>query len=146
MMASGCIDTDAAVFVDARIESPSATLQSATLASGLAGGFTLNLHLGPRASGPSEVSLGGFSMTGAAGTAVDSLAVTTQPAFPVNVSADSDVAVQVSFDPNDNLIENADVPTVCAVQGLQLVAALDGSLRGGAFSVRSEPFVVSNCP
>jgi hypothetical protein len=142
----GCVDTDAAVFVDARIDSPSASLQMASLASGLSGGFSLNLHLGPRASGPSDVSLGNFSLKGANGTAVDALAVSATPPFPVSVPVDADVAVQLTFAADDNLIDNADVAAVCAPQGLQLVGALDGSLRGGTFSVTSDPFVVGGCP
>src|SRR5690606_11817826 len=63
LLSLGCIDTDAAVFVEARIDGAAARVEQSALATGLSGSFRIHFHLGPRASGPSEVALTGFFVT-----------------------------------------------------------------------------------
>jgi len=53
---AGCGDTDAAVFVEAGIDTPSASVSAATLGTNLSGSFRLVFRLGSRASGPSSES------------------------------------------------------------------------------------------
>src|SRR5262245_9680953 len=59
---AGCPDDDAAVFIEPTILAPSATVAAQTLGTSLTGAFELRLHLGPRASGASEVALGAFAI------------------------------------------------------------------------------------
>jgi hypothetical protein len=146
--ATGCIDTDAAVFVDASISNPSATVSPETLGTTLAGRFDANLHLGPRASGPADVTLGTVSLLGAdrTTTLVDVVAVATAPTFPVTVPVDGDVFVAVTFVEQDNLLEASAYGELCAAGSVVISAALDDALRGGTISVVSEPFAPSGCP
>ena len=145
---TGCIDTDAAVFVDASIQDPSATVTPETLGTTLAGAFDVTLHLGPRASGPADVTLGAVSLLGAdqTTTLVDVVAVETAPTFPVTVPVDGDVFVTVTFAEQDNLLEASAYDELCAVGSVVISAALDDALRGGTISVVSEPFALSGCP
>lgn len=144
----GCVDTDPAVFVDATIEGPSATLAEGTLVTTITGALSLWLHLGPRASGAAEVSLGQVSLTSADGVTslVSPLAVGADPAFPVTVEPDSDVVVGITFAPADNELATDTYDTVCSAGELALVVALDDSLRGGTLRVTSPAFLPEGCP
>ena len=103
---AGCPDDDAAVFVEASIASPAATVEQETLGTVLGGGFDLALHLGPRATGPSQVSVGAFGLQNAeqSSTLVPTLSLAASPSFPVEVGIDSDVVVAVSFGTGDGLL------------------------------------------
>jgi hypothetical protein len=146
--ALGCIDTDAAVFVEASIRNASATVvpssAGGSFASGLGGSFELVLHLGPRASEAAEVRLGAVGVLAAGGAEiVPALAVASSPAFPVAVEVDSDVLTTVTFASEDNLLPpGADA---CAAGSIVFSATLDDSLRGGTLPVRSDA-IQPTCP
>ena len=145
----GCgINTDPAVFVEASIESPSASLTQGTLVSTISGSLTVHLHLGPRAADASEVKLGVLSVQDPTRTTtfVPTLGVQTSPPFPVAVDIDSDVVVAVSFAAQDNQLETATYDAVCAADNIVISGALDDSLRGGTISVASASFAPSGCP
>lgn len=148
LLTGGCIDTDAAVFVEATISDAEGNVQQSSLASGIGGSFRVLFHLGPRASGPSEVALGGFSLTDAerAETLLPTLEVSTTPGFPLEVPVDGDVAVQVTFAPDDNLLEPTALDGLCAPAGARVVGVFDDALRGGSVSVASEAILFVGCP
>jgi hypothetical protein len=139
-----CIDTDAAVFVEASVEDTMLAVQTNMLVTGLDGSFRVLLHLGPRASGPSEVGLVSFSVTDAAGNeVVASLAGEPSPVFPVTVGVDADVAVAVAVNGQELPVEAG--PALCAGP-IVIVATLDDSLRGAILGARSVPFPATGCP
>jgi hypothetical protein len=146
--ALGCVDTDPAVFVEASIETPSATLAAGTLVTTIAGSFALRLHLGARASGPADIDLGQVSVTTSDGatTLVAPLAVATDSTFPVSVEPESDRLVAFTFAAEDNQLEAAAYDAICAAGPIVLTAALDDSLRGGTLRVTSAAFSPAGCP
>ncbi len=144
----GCIDTDAAVFVEGGISNPTITVTKRPANTTLSGEFTVNLHLGPRASDASEVKLGKFYVTDGSQstTLVDVLAVQCTPPFPVSVGVDSDVAVAVQFTEQENLLALDAYEQLCASAGLIIAGALDDGLRGGTLQVASTVLAPSGCP
>lgn len=144
---SGC-NLDAAVFVEPTISSAAVAVTPSGLVTGVSGNIELNLHLGPRASGPGEVTLGSISMTNAdrSVTLVDAVGAQPSVSFPVSVGVDSDVPVSFTVNADDNLLEADAVTTLCGAGGLVYVVVLDDTLRGGTVSVASEPVMPSGCP
>lgn len=136
------------MFVEASIGSPSATIGSVALGTTLAGSFVLNLHLGPRASGPSEVRVQKFAIANAARTAVivDPLEVSSATTFPVTVEPDGDVAVAFEFSTGKTTLAAETFDALCGAGGLRITGAIEDSLQDGATPVESEPFVPSGCP
>lgn len=143
--ATGCTDTDAAVFVEASIASPSAAVTGGTLGTGLAGGFQLDLHLGPRASGASEVSIRSFEITdaGQAASIVAPLEAGSTTTLPVLVEPDGDVTVAFTFDTGADLLPAEARDGLCDPAGIRVVGAIEDSLQDGATPVASEVFVAT---
>jgi hypothetical protein len=147
LLAAGCIDTDAAVFVEARIDETAASVEQSALATGLAGSFRMHFHLGPRASGQSEVGLSGFFVTDVHRVAiVDNLAVVTGQPFPVIVPVSGDVSVGAAFAAEDNLLEVEAIDVLCAPGGIRIVGVFHDPLRGGSIDATSEAFSPTGCP
>jgi hypothetical protein len=144
---AGCPDDDAAVFVEASISSPAATVEQETLGTVLGGGFDLALHLGPRASGPSQVSVGAFALQNAdqSLTLVPTLSLATTPSLPVEVGIDSDVLVGVTFGTGDGLLPVATYDEICAAGELVISGAVQDSLQDGSTPVVSSPFLPDGC-
>lgn len=145
----GCIDTDAAVFVEPSIRDPSASLTVSSLAAGLGGGFTLGLHLGGRASGDSQVDLTHFSVLGAdrVSEVLSPLQVATDQPSPVTViRGGEDTVVTVTFFPDDNSFATGDVGAFCDAAGIIIRGNLNDSLLGATTLVESDPFRVGSCP
>lgn len=145
---AGCPNTDTAVFVDPSIDAPAMTVQSSPLGTGLTGSFTLGLHLGARASGPSMVSIGQFTIQDAQkkGDIVSPLALdsgTTQ--FPVTVEQDGDVNVALTFDTGTKLLP-ADVgPKLCDAAGVIITGTIEDSLQNTATPVESAVVKPAGC-
>ncbi len=144
---AGCPDDDAAVFVEASIASPAAGVGKETLGTVLGGSFELALHLGPRASGPSQVSPGAFAIQSAdqTQTLVPTLAISSVPSFPVDVGIDSDVVVQVSFGTGDGLLPADSYDEICAAGELVISGAIQDSLQDASTTVVSSPFLPDGC-
>jgi hypothetical protein len=144
---TGCVSTDPAVFVDPTIESPSAAVSGGALGATVTGAFTLTLHLGPRASGPSTVALGAFSILdagkSAAITAVQ-LAPGT-PSFPVTVDLDSDVTAKLSFDLGGKTLPTDAKTKLCDPAGVLIGGAIQDSLAGGSTPVFSAVLHPTGC-
>ncbi len=147
-LVGGCIDTDAAVFVETTISEPTATAQSNALASGLGGSFEVKFHLGSRASGDSEVTLRSVSVSNAdrSQTLAQALKVATAPAFPVNVPRGGDSFVTVSYSADDNLFEPDALTALCDPAGIVVSLNFDDGLLGATGVASSQPFTVLNCP
>lgn len=147
LSASGCPNTDAAVFVDAEIPAGSVAIEPQTLGVALSGGFTLSLHLSARASGPSEVSYGSFSLMNAdqSETLIASLPLSASVAAPVDVDPDTTVTVELSIDMGADLLDAALVDRICA-GSVVFSGVVDDSLRGGSTTAVSPPIVPSGCP
>lgn len=145
--AIGCIDTNTAVFVAPRIEAVSLTVGRQTLGTTLQGSFDLMLELGARASGPSKVTLGQFSLKKADGTVavLEQLPVSTQASLPIAVAEDSEVEVPVRVDTGGMLLPQELADAVCAGE-LAIYGAIQDSLQTGSTPVTSLPFTVGGCP
>lgn len=147
LVAAGCPNTDAAVFVDAEIQGGSVAIEPQTLGVALTGGFTLSLHLSARASGPSEVSYGSFSLMNAdqSETLIASLPLSASVAAPVDVEPDATVTVELTIDMGADLLDAELVDRICAGP-VVFTGVVDDSLRGGSTTAVSPPIVPSGCP
>jgi hypothetical protein len=135
LLLAGCVNTDAAVFVEPTIESPTATFKGGALGVTISGNFTLKLHLGPRASGPSTVKLGAFSILDAGQkAAITSVQIgTTSTQFPVTVDLDSDVSASLPFDlGSKTLPEDPSKSKLCDPAGVVIGGTIEDSLLGGS--------------
>jgi hypothetical protein len=144
----GCINTDPSVFVTPTIMAPSAMVQSGVLGATVAGAFDLDLHLGPRASGPSTVTLGEFSILDAEqkGSIVMPLSLTGSLESPIVVQPNSDEDDDFTFD-TGNMTEPTSVGSeLCASAGVVISGAFQDSLTGMSTPVASSVFHVSGCP
>jgi hypothetical protein len=142
----GCIDTDAAVFVEARIDSPAVAVEGSQLVTGVTGGFTLELHLGPRASGSSSATLQSFSLVSNDGTKtiVAALGFSAAPPSPITVEPDSTALLAVTLAANDNQLATAARDAICAGP-IRVRGVIEDSLRGTAITIDSESFSASGC-
>ncbi|XXX75270.1 hypothetical protein WMF30_47245 [Sorangium sp. So ce134] len=143
-LASGCIDTDAAVFVEPSIAAPEAIVSSSALGTGLQASFALRLHLGPRASGPSRVAVRAFEISSAdqKTAIVAPLPAETTTALPVEVAPDSDVTVAFTFDTGaaGTTLPAEAAAALCAAEGIRITGAIEDSLEDGATPVASAVF------
>jgi hypothetical protein len=143
---TACVNTDPAVFVTATLGEPALAVSGGSLGTSAKGGFTLKLHLGARASGPSTVQLQSFSVVDTTNVAIiDPLKITTDKVLPVTVAQDSDVAIACAFDTGANPLPKAVKDKLCAGQ-IQFVGTFDDSLENTATSVESVPFQPTGCP
>jgi hypothetical protein len=147
LVLTGC-DPDTAVFVDPSIGSPSATIQGGTLGASLTGSFTLELHLGPRASGASDVTVGAFDLLSAdqTTTLVGPLPTVTDPASPIRVDVDSTVELAVTFDTGADPIPSDVGDAICAAGNVVVSGTIQDSLQNAPTPVASEAFAVLGCP
>jgi hypothetical protein len=144
-----CINTDPAVFVAPTITAPAAMVVSAALGTGITNGaFNLDLHLGARASGPSTVKLGEFSILDAqqTGPIVSPLNVTSSTSFPVTVQQDSDVNAAFTFDTGSALLKSSVATQLCAAAGVVISGTIDDSLSGTSAGATSPVFHPAGCP
>ncbi|WP_437982119.1 hypothetical protein [Sorangium sp. So ce117] len=149
MLTSGCINTDAAVFVEPSIAAPEATVSSSALGTGLTASFALELHLSARASGPSRVAVRTFAITSAdqKTSIVEPLPVETTAALPVEVAPDSDVTVAFTVDTGaqGGTLKADAAAALCAAEGIRITGAIEDSLEDGATPVASAVFH-ADCP
>ncbi len=135
---AGCINTDAAVFVEATVATPEMTVTPGALGATLEGSFVLKLHLGPRASGPSSVTLGAASITDESQKTeiIASLVTSSATTFPVTVELDSDVDVPIDFDTGKKLLTTEEESGLCSGNGVVIRGAITDSLQN-----KPTPFV-----
>jgi hypothetical protein len=150
----GCPNTDAAVFVDASVTSPSLTLgKIPPLVSGItSGGFTLDLHLGARASGPSTSTLDAFSVMDSSHTN------TLVPSLAVMASGGGYATGSTVVEPNSDNITSFTIPmkqlmpsdltALCTAGDVVIAGGVTDSLMGGTTPTPaySPPFKPTGCP
>lgn len=144
----GCIgDDEAVVFVDPSIVNPSASVSEVALGVSISGSFQLTLNLGPRASGPSKVSLGAFSIRSADETKSigDPLEVTSSTVFPVEVPVDGDVMVDFTFGTGAKTWLPDTKADLCIPGGIRIAGQIQDSLQSGQTPVESAVFQPSGC-
>jgi hypothetical protein len=146
-MLAGCPDDDAAVFVEPSIEAPNATVTTVVTGTSLAGSFQLTLHLGPRASGSSEVGVGSFTIQSSdqQTTIVSPLEVAADRQLPAQVPPDSDVTIGFSFDTGANPLPMETAGELCGAGGIVIHGVIEDSLQDGATPVVSEVFIPDGC-
>ena len=147
---AGCINTDTAVFVDPSLDTPTLTVKNATLPGfGTASGtFELTLHLGARASGPSQVGTPQFDILDATGAKTILSALTLDSGstqLPVTVAPDSDVDVSFTFDTGSKTISDDASTSLCDSAGIVLRGSIKDSLQDNATTVTSAVFHADGC-
>jgi hypothetical protein len=146
----GCIDeNEAVIFVDPSVPSvPSANITGSVLGSTIEGSFQLRLVLGPRASGPSTVTLDSVVIKDASEQAAIGpvLAVVSSKPFPLTVQPDSDVTIDATFDLGSGTVDMATTTKLCDPAGIRISGAIGDTLAAGATPFVSDTFKPSGCP
>ena len=145
---AACVNTDAAVFVEPTIESPTAVVKGGALGVTIEGSFTLKLHLGPRASGPSTVDLRDFTILDAkqSGTLAPIEISKSSITFPTTVDLDSDVASDLTFDVGTKTITAATKTKLCDAAGVVIGGVIQDSLQATATPFFSPIVHPTGCP
>ena len=140
-------NTDAAVFVAPTIESPAIDVGKVALGTNLKGSFKLKLHLSARASGPSEVTLGTFSLKSAdeKTTYAEPLPFTVDKPSSFAVAEDSDTVLTVTIDTGASLLAVSVHDTICAGGKVVLSGVMQDSLQTTATTFASDPFDPTGC-
>lgn len=146
---SGGINTDPTIFVDAKVTNPTVAVEQKALGTAVTGGFTLSLHLGARAVGPSDVALQGFQLksTDENTVVVDALPLAAKgQTFPITVDPGTDEDVDVVIDLGNDLLAKDIGQKLCNFGEVRYIGSITDSLRGGTIPVRTDPPVkVTGC-
>ncbi|MEO5729914.1 MAG: hypothetical protein ABI134_04015 [Byssovorax sp.] len=144
---AGCSDPDTTIFVVPAFGNPSAFVGTTPLGATIKGNFTLKLHLGPRASGPSQVTLGAFSILDsdqkATITPVQIGATSTE--FPLTVDLDSFVSAELPFNLGNKLLPIEAKDQLCDPAGVILSGTIQDSLLSGPTPFISWIFLPTGC-
>ncbi|MDI1448393.1 hypothetical protein [Polyangium sp. 6x1] len=144
----GCIgENEDVVFVEPRIEAPTADVEPGVLGGTVTGSFKLTLALGPRASGPSTVQIGAVAITDAPNqqSVVSGLSLISNKEFPVTVQPDSEVTIDLLFDHWDKTIPQETQDALCLPAGIRIATTIQDSLDVGATTVASDVFKPTGC-
>lgn len=145
---AGCFgENEGVVFVEPRIEAPTAKIEAGVLGASISGSFKLTLVLGPRASGPSTVELGAVAITDAPNqqSVLSGLSLVSTREFPVTVQPDSEVTVDFVFDLGDKTFPSETQDALCLPAGIRIAGTLQDSLETGATPVASDVFEPTGC-
>lgn len=145
---AGCVaDNEAIVFVSPSVEDPSVNVAAGALGTTLTGSYRLLLRLGPRASGPSQVTVQKFEIANAdqSKSLVSTLEATADAMFPVTVDPDSDVSVLFTIDYGGSVLSATTADDLCGAGGLVIAGTIKDSLQDGATPVASSVFMPSGC-
>ena len=143
-----CIaDNEAVVFVEPRIEEPSVAVSKGALGTTISGSFRLFLRLGPRASGPSQVTLQKFEITSAdqMKSIVPTLEATADTMFPLTVNLDSEESALFTIDLGGSVLPASAADELCGAGGLKIAGTIRDSLMDGATPAASAVFQPSGC-
>jgi hypothetical protein len=143
---AGCVNTDAAVFVEPTITDATAAVSGGLLGVTIAGKFKLNLHLGPRASDASKVDLREFNILDAkqSGTIAPIQISKSAPTFPLTVDLDSDVSADLDFDGKD--LPKEAKTDLCAAAGVIIGGVIQDSLQATSTPFFSPIVHPTGCP
>jgi hypothetical protein len=145
---AACVNTDAAVFVEPSIESPTAVVKGGALGVTIEGTFTLKLHLGPRASGPSTVDLSDFNILDAkqSGTLAPIEISKSSITFPTTVDLDSDITSDLTFDVGTKTLTSATKTKLCDAAGVIIGGTIQDSLQATSTPFFSPIVHPTGCP
>ncbi len=145
---ASCVNTDAAVFVEPSIEKPTAAVAGSALGVTISGNFNLKLHLGARASGPSEVSLGAFGILDAKQSAeITSIQLGASAIqFPDTVEPDVDALATFPFDLGSKTLPVDTRAKLCDPAGVIIRGTIQDSLLGGSTPFFSPIVHPTGCP
>jgi hypothetical protein len=148
LVLAGCVNTDAAVFVDASFETATAVVSGGSLGVTVAGDLTLKLHLGPRASGPSQVDLVSVTILDDKQSAEITVVQIKKSSveFPVTVALDSDVTATLAYDLGGKTLPVEIRTKLCSGAGVVVRGTIQDSLLGGATPFFSSIVHPTGCP
>jgi hypothetical protein len=144
---TSCIDTDTAIFVEPSIENPSLTVVDGPLGATLGGSFDVVLHLGARASGPSETEFVSFSVKSAdeSEVLVENLPVSASASLPVTVEpGGEDVIVSFEIAQEGDVLDPSLVDALCA-GNVVFSVVIEDSLSTTSTPVISAPLQPGGC-
>ena len=137
----GCGSKEA-VMLGATLDSAELTVMGSSLVTDVTGSFDLELSLGDRASDPTTVQIGTFSLQRDGVVLLNPLLLAADPAFPIDVGVGRSKHVDVTITNRDGAVELA--ADLCSAE-LQIVGTLTDSLVDGSLDVRSGLFL-PDCP
>lgn len=148
LLLAGCVNTDPTVFVEPSLVDVTAAVKGGALGATISGAMTLQLHLGPRASGPGQVTLGAFSILDAQQSAeITALTLgASSTDFPLTIDPDSDVSAKFTFDLGSKTISADDGAKLCAAAGVVFRGTIQDSLLGGSTPFFSGVVHPTGCP
>ena len=133
----GCVEQEG-VLLEASLASPSLTVSASPLTTELTGSFDIELALGERASDPTTVKLGTFSLERDGEVLLNPLDFVTNPTFPLDVGVGESKHVDATL--NDSEGEPELATTLCAAE-LAIVGTLTDTLGDDhPLTLRSAPF------
>lgn len=144
---AACVNPDQSIFIEPAIKNATAFVGTHPLGTSIKGEFTLNLHLGPRASGSSQVTLGAFSILDSGQTAaITSVQIeATATEFPVTVDLDSFSFVALTFNLGNKLLPIEAKGQLCDPTGVIISGTIQDSLLGGSTSFFSKIVHPTGC-
>lgn len=143
---TGCVNTDAAVFVEPTIEHGEAAVSGGTLGVSVKGAFTLKLHLGPRASDSSKVDLVSFNLLDAGQKAEITPIVLSMQDSTITVAPETDTTQLISFDIGGKTLPSATKPKLCDPAGIVIGGVLQDSLLATSTPFFSPIVHPTGCP
>jgi hypothetical protein len=150
--AAGCgdgLNTDPSIFVEAKVEDPYLDVQKkGALGADVTGGFTLTLHLGPRAADSTKVALEGFQLVSEDQNTliVDSLPLRAEGAtLPVTVDPGDDKDIEILIDYGGDLATQEEGDKLCSFGLIRFRGSISDSLRGSPQPVLTDPVDVTSC-
>jgi len=140
---TSCVDEEG-VLLSAELASPALTITSSVLVADVTGRFEIHLSLGDRASDPTTVELGTFSLQRDGAVLLNPLELgETTPGFPLTVNVGGSKHVEVPIDHPDVEVELGE--ELCAGE-LEIVGTLTDSLGDDRpVTIASPPFQPT-CP
>lgn len=144
----GCVNTDPTIFTEVTPKDFSVNVEQQALGAQITGGFTLELHLGARAAGSSEVDIQQFEIISKDENTiiVDSLPLAVDgQELPIVVEPDTDADVVVKIDYGSQLEENSVGDNLCNFGLVRFRGSVTESLKGGTVPVLTEPLQVTGC-
>lgn len=147
---AGCgVNTDPSIFVELTVKDPTVDVaNSTTLGTAITGGFTLEVHLGARAAGSSEVAVQQFELVSKDENTVVveslPLAADGQP-LPLTVEPDTDEDVAIVIDLGSKLLAKDIGQKLCNFGEVKYRGSITDSLRGTTLPVLTDPVTVTGC-
>ena len=148
--AAGCdeLNTDPTIFADAKVEAPYVDVRQKALGADITGGFTLSLHLGPRAADSTDVALEGFQLVSEDQNTliVDSLPLRAKSGtLPVTLDPGSDEHIDILIDYGGKLAPKEEGDKMCSFGVVRFRGSISDSLRGTSQPVLTDIVDVTGC-